>query len=629
MDLNEYSKRSKKIKEIRAFASSKGVKKETPKPVKKTVVQKYEDLKKAIPKNLVISKPAPAPEPKAEIKPEISVTEIVDKLNSTEGTLEAKVIKGWPETFDIKDLKIGGKYQLELRDIKGARLDTPKSSVSTDLRYHGGGDVVVAGNNILITTNNSGQKVISTTGGGSVINVSVVSANGFAGSVANPTTTPAITLSTTITGVLKGNGTAISAASDGTDYLSPTTGITVSQSTPQTLGSTGSRLLKLWATDVTVTNTITGSITGNAATATALQNARTIGGVSFDGTAAITVVSATGGFTVSGGALALGANNLTMTGSLAATGARVTKGWFTDLESTNIPTVGGVAILTSLTAPQFTTIELGAASDTTLARVSAGKISVEGVNVVTISSSDSLTNKTITSSTNSLGGVTMALGSDADGDIYYRSSNVLTRLPKGSALQQLRINAGATAPEWATISGGTTVLTLTPKPNWAIGTGTAGISGRTFDTNTTGYVSQFVVTASIVVNKLSFNCTGASVSGTVKIGIFSEDGQTQLVNVTTATISGSAVITTTVPSVTLNSGNYYVMVIPVSTANVDVSMYANPGSGSANLNGLISGKPILNGTYTVTASTMPATITPTSVIDGGTASQALIFRVDN
>lgn len=55
------------------------------------------------------------------------------------------------------------------------------------------------------------------------------------------------------------------------------------------------------------------------------------------------------------GTQALGANNLTMTGSLAATGDRVTKGWFTDVESTNIPTVGGTALLSSITAPVFST----------------------------------------------------------------------------------------------------------------------------------------------------------------------------------------------------------------------------------------------------------------------------------
>jgi len=59
---------------------------------------------------------------------------------------------------------------------------------------------------------------ISGEGSGTVTSVSVVSANGFAGTVATATTTPAITLSTSITGILKGNGTAISAASAGTDY---------------------------------------------------------------------------------------------------------------------------------------------------------------------------------------------------------------------------------------------------------------------------------------------------------------------------------------------------------------------------------------------------------------------------
>jgi hypothetical protein len=64
---------------------------------------------------------------------------------------------------------------------------------------------------------------ISGTGGGTVTGVSVVSANGLAGTVATSTTTPAITLSTTITGLLKGNGTAISAATAGTDYQAPIT----------------------------------------------------------------------------------------------------------------------------------------------------------------------------------------------------------------------------------------------------------------------------------------------------------------------------------------------------------------------------------------------------------------------
>ena len=80
-------------------------------------------------------------------------------------------------------------------------------------------------------------------GSGTVTSVSVVTGNGFAGTVATPTTTPAITLETTVTGVLKGNGTAISAASAGTDYLAPNgsgaalTGITPAQAGADASGS--------------------------------------------------------------------------------------------------------------------------------------------------------------------------------------------------------------------------------------------------------------------------------------------------------------------------------------------------------------------------------------------------------
>ena len=60
-----------------------------------------------------------------------------------------------------------------------------------------------------VVVDNNGKFYYSTTGGGggsgTVTSVSVVSANGFAGTVATNTTTPAITLSTTVTGILKGN----------------------------------------------------------------------------------------------------------------------------------------------------------------------------------------------------------------------------------------------------------------------------------------------------------------------------------------------------------------------------------------------------------------------------------------
>lgn len=64
--------------------------------------------------------------------------------------------------------------------------------------------------------------------GNYVTNLSVVSANGLSGTVANSTSTPAITLSTTVNGLLQGNGTAISAATVGTSLTF--TGGTLSRS---------------------------------------------------------------------------------------------------------------------------------------------------------------------------------------------------------------------------------------------------------------------------------------------------------------------------------------------------------------------------------------------------------------
>ncbi len=58
---------------------------------------------------------------------------------------------------------------------------------------------------------------------GTVTSISIASANGFAGTSTGGGT-PQLTLSTTVTGVLKGNGTAISAATSGTDYIAPNSG---------------------------------------------------------------------------------------------------------------------------------------------------------------------------------------------------------------------------------------------------------------------------------------------------------------------------------------------------------------------------------------------------------------------
>jgi hypothetical protein len=103
-------------------------------------------------------------------------------------------------------------------------------------------------------------KVASSTGTGTVTSASVVTANGFAGTVATATTTPAITLTTSITGVLKGNGSAISAATAGTDYVTPTGTETLTNKTIAYGSNTLTDVVGVTATQTLTNKTLTSPV---------------------------------------------------------------------------------------------------------------------------------------------------------------------------------------------------------------------------------------------------------------------------------------------------------------------------------------------------------------------------------
>lgn len=102
-------------------------------------------------------------------------------------------------------------------------------------------------------------------GGGTVTTVSVASANGFTGTVANATTTPAITIATSVTGLVKGNGTSLSAAVASTDYIAATTGSSIQKAssgglTAATSGTDYSAGTSALATGIVKSTTSTGAL---------------------------------------------------------------------------------------------------------------------------------------------------------------------------------------------------------------------------------------------------------------------------------------------------------------------------------------------------------------------------------
>ena len=115
---------------------------------------------------------------------------------------------------------------------------------------------LVQGSGVTITGTWPNQTINATGTGGTVTAVSVASANGLAGTSSGGAT-PALTLSTSITGVLKGNGTAISAATAGTDYVTPTGTETLTNKTIAYGSNTLTDVVGVTATQTLTNKTLT------------------------------------------------------------------------------------------------------------------------------------------------------------------------------------------------------------------------------------------------------------------------------------------------------------------------------------------------------------------------------------
>jgi len=169
-------------------------------------------------------------------------------------------------------------------------------------------------------------------------------------------------------------------------------------------------------------------------------------------------------------------------------------------------------------------------------------------------------------------------------------------------------------------------LTLLPRPNatWD--------NLTTYDTtpNTTMRVGQVVIEQEILVNKVSILTAGKTTNGAIQFALYSENGATRILTGTTGTISVTHTATTVTlgAAVLVPAGVYYWGVVSVGTADVQMAVFGDTSAGvQGDKIGIVSGEPVLSGTLTVSAGTVPATITPTAITSASNCTA--VFRLDN
>ena len=130
---------------------------------------------------------------------------------------------------------------------------------------------------------------------------------------------------------------------------------------------------------------------------------------------------------------------------------------------------------------------------------------------------------------NAVNGAKIAMGSDAAGDILTYTGTDYVRLPKGTAEQQLRMNAGGTAVEWGTVVAGAA---------WVIKTGAytaANGDGVMVDTSSSAITITLPATPTIGDFVRIMDFTGNAATNNITVGRNSEKIQGASADLTIAT----------------------------------------------------------------------------------------------
>lgn len=174
---------------------------------------------------------------------------------------------------------------------------------------------------------------------------------------------------------------------------------------------------------------------------------------------------------------------------------------------------------------------------------------------------------------------------------------------------QVLTTDGAGVGSWSAVASPSAV-TVIPDP---VLRSDATFQDKTITGDTTKmYVGLVNIYQDITVNKVTIRIGSYSSSGTFKLALFSRTGATKLFEYTSASITATVTLTTTLGApVALSAGQYYVAIVAVS-GGFAPTVYDPNAILYDNLNA-VSSEQTVNGYITVTSGTIPSTITPTSI----------------
>jgi len=406
-------------------------------------------------------------------------------------------------------------------------------------------------------------------------------------------------------------------------------------------------------TNITITTNVgTDTITINAsgvggytneeaqdAVGTILVDSTTIDFTYDDGTPSITAALIPGGITSL-------ANLVTVQGrtvTLADAGADAVLGWddsasaYQNLSAADVRAALGLATTDS---PQFTALNVGAATDTTIARVSAGVISVEGVTILTTA-----TGQPLDADLTSWAAITRAAGFDTF--VVTPSSANLAALVTGET--------GTGALVFATSPGFTTAANPVSNDGAALGTTALGWSDLHLATGgvinwASGEVTITETDANTLTvagaSSVSIGTANAFVTGTIELGA-ATDTTLARVSAGVVSIEGVTVLTTatgqpldadlTSWAAITRAAGFDTFVATPSSANLAALVTGETGSGALVFGTsptfttditapLISGGAAAGSTLTLQSTSGAGT---TDLIAFRTASQVERLRINN